>query len=186
MLTMKDNSAASMASSGIVATSPTAGWRAPTSRALPGSAPACSGRPADHDAAGGGAAWQRHGLRTMKEHPGCRRGHDAAHPAGEAGKTLMPNTGSIPVISASTRKISSSPNGCHVMHPGPINRGVEMSFTWWTAASRTFSAGRERCGGANGDALPRQWRRGHGVGFVGAQFIAPWRDESRPYTTQSL
>ena len=72
---------------------------------------------------------QCHGLRHHEGgDPGCRRGHDAAHPAGAPGEdpdAQYPRI--LPLLRPQSENLKLAKPDAMVMHPGPINRGVEMS-----------------------------------------------------------
>ena len=57
-----------------------------------------------------------------------RRGDDAAHPAGAAVGRVLPVRARVrPAVRAGTRRLDAMPDSSIVMHPGPMNRGVEIA-----------------------------------------------------------
>ena len=120
------------------------------------------GRPADHDAAGCRTTGQCHGLRHHAGgDPGRRRGHDAAHPAGAPGQD--PDA-QCPRILALLRPQPAEPQagqaGCHGHAPRPDQpRSGDVLLCGRRRPVAHPQAGGERCGGTDGDALPRLRRR---------------------------
>ena len=57
------------------------------------------------------------------------------------GKTLMPNAREYSrYFGLNPENLKLAKPDAMVMHPGPINRGVEMSSVWWTATSPRSSS----------------------------------------------